>query len=86
MLSSAPVVAQLEELDLSLGLLTDTGGRALLEGQPLTHLKRLNLHHHFLTEPVRAALRAALEPFGVDLDLSEPQDPEDEWRYVSIGE
>ncbi|KUN89626.1 cytoplasmic protein [Streptomyces bungoensis] len=72
--AAAPVVAQLTSLDLSLGVLTDEGVTALLGGQPLTHLTRLDLHHNFVTEPVGGRIRAALEPSGVEIDLSEPGD------------
>lgn len=70
--ATAPVVARLTSLDLSLGVLTDEGAAALLEGQPLTHLRWLDLHHHFLSEPVAARLRDSLVPAGVEIDLSEP--------------
>ncbi|MFF4761535.1 STM4015 family protein [Streptomyces sp. NPDC001292] len=69
--AGAPVVAQLTSLDLSLGVLTDEGATALLDGQPLTHLTRLDLHHNFLSEPVVERIRTALEPSGVEVDLSE---------------
>ncbi|MFC4471080.1 STM4015 family protein [Streptomyces xiangluensis] len=72
--AGAPVVAQLKSLDLSLGVLTDEGVTALLGGQPLTHLTWLDLHHNFVTEPVTQQVRAALEPSGVEVDLSEPGD------------
>lgn len=72
--AAAPVVAQLTSLDLSLGVLTDQGAAALLDGQPLTHLSRLDLHHNFVTEPMAQRMRAALEPSGVEVDLSEPGD------------
>ncbi|MGW3951254.1 STM4015 family protein [Streptomyces sp. NPDC004752] len=72
--AGAPVVAQLASLDLSLGVLTDEGVTALLDGQPLTHLTRLDLHHNFVTEPVAQRIRTALEPSGVEVDLSEPGD------------
>jgi len=86
----APLVAQLKSLDLSLGVLTDEGVTALLDGQPLTHLTWLDLHHNFVTEPVAERLQAALEPSGVEVDLSEPGD-EDEWngeihRYTAVAE
>ncbi|MEU8592055.1 STM4015 family protein [Streptomyces sp. NPDC048664] len=89
--AGAPLVAQLSSLDLSLGVLTDTGAEALLSGQPLTHLKRLDLHHNFVTEPVAGRIRAALEPSGVDIDLSEPGDfwEDDEGvvhRYTAVAE
>ncbi|MFF9523271.1 STM4015 family protein [Streptomyces achromogenes] len=90
--ASAPVVARLETLDLSLGILTDDGAAALLAGQPLTHLKKLDLHHHYITEPLLDRLRQTLEPAGVELDLDRDHADEDVesdgtvWRYVSVGE
>ncbi|WP_073946814.1 STM4015 family protein [Streptomyces kebangsaanensis] len=69
--AGAPVVAQLTSLDLSLGVLTDEGAAALLGGQPLTHLAWLDLRHNFVTEPVAQRIREALEPSGVEVDLSE---------------
>ncbi|WP_433214389.1 hypothetical protein [Microtetraspora malaysiensis] len=80
--AAAPVVARLEALSLSMGMLSDTGAEALLGGQPLTHLRHLDLHHHYLSEGVAARIRSALP--GVDVDLSEPQ-PRDE-RYVAVSE
>jgi hypothetical protein len=88
--AGAPVVAQLTSLDLSLGVLTDEGATALLGGQPLTHLTRLDLHHNFVSEPVAQRVRAALEPSGVEIDLSEPGDSwEDEGvvhRFTAVAE
>ncbi|MFI2610411.1 STM4015 family protein [Kitasatospora sp. NPDC018619] len=80
----APVVARLESLNLSMGVLTDQGATALLEGQPLTHLRSLDLHHHYLTEEMQQRLRQALG--GVEVDLSEPGKPDDQWRYVAVAE
>jgi hypothetical protein len=88
--AGASVVAQLENLSLAMGTLTDEGAEALLAGQPLTHLKRLDLHHHFLSEPMSERIRQALEPAGVRVDLSERQEAEDDgdeiWRYVAVSE
>ncbi|MFJ4846477.1 MULTISPECIES: STM4015 family protein [unclassified Streptomyces] len=88
--ASAPVVAQLESLSLSMGTLTDTGAEALLNGQPLTHLKRLDLHHHFLSEAVAERVRAAFGATGTEVDLSEAQTArrwrDEEWRYVAVSE
>ncbi|MFD0684882.1 STM4015 family protein [Actinomadura fibrosa] len=67
-LASAPVVARLESLSLAMGMLTDRGAEALLTGQPLTHLRRLDLHHHFLSGEMQERLRAALPGVEVDLD------------------
>ncbi|MEV6667632.1 STM4015 family protein [Streptomyces nigra] len=90
--AAAPVVARLEVLDLSMGVLTDEGAGALLNGQPLTHLKKLDLHHHYLSKAFEEQVRQALEPAGVEVDLDR-DDAEEEteedgtvWRYVSVGE
>ncbi|WP_234325980.1 leucine-rich repeat domain-containing protein [Streptomyces sp. NRRL S-495] len=81
----APVVAQLSTLSLSMGVLSDEGAAALLDGQPLTHLKSLDLHHHYLTEAMQERVREALP--GVDVDLSDAEEEdEDEWRYVEVSE
>ncbi|MET9440989.1 STM4015 family protein [Streptomyces sp. NPDC006610] len=90
--AASPVVDRLEVLDLSMGVLTDEGAAALLDGRPLTHLKKLDLHHNYLSEPVKERLRQALEPAGVELDLDRADADEDVegdgsvWRYVSVGE
>ncbi|MFJ4776559.1 STM4015 family protein [Streptomyces sp. NPDC088762] len=89
--AAAPVVARLKTLDLSMGVLTDQGGTALLGGQPLTHLKKLDLHHNYLTEPLKQRFRDVLEPAGVALDLHRGHAEEDDWdgrtwRFVAVGE
>ncbi|CAL9568140.1 STM4015 family protein [Streptomyces sp. enrichment culture] len=89
--ASAPVVARLDVLDLSMGVLTDEGATALLGGQPLTHLKKLDLHHNYISEPIQRRLRDTLEPAGVVLDLDRGHAEEDEWdgrtwRFVAVGE
>ncbi|WP_405495832.1 STM4015 family protein [Streptomyces sp. NBC_00096] len=75
-LATAPVVERLEVLDLSMGILDDEGAEALLAGQPLTHLGKLDLHHHYIGEPQQERLRAALVPHGVELDLGDVQTPD----------
>jgi hypothetical protein len=91
-LAAAPVVARLESLDLSMGVLTDDGAAALLGGQPLTHLKSLDLHHNYLSEAMRQRLRDTLGPAGVVLDVDPDDADQDEdedgtvWRFVSVGE
>lgn len=90
--ASAPVVERLEVLDLSMGVLTDEGASALLGGQPLTHLRKLDLHHHYLSEAVEERVRQTLETAGVQVDLDRDdadEDTEDDgtvWRYVAVGE
>ncbi|MFF2721246.1 STM4015 family protein [Streptomyces sp. NPDC058011] len=89
--SSAPVVAQLETLALSMGTLSDTGGEALLIGQPLNHLGTLDLRHHFLTGPVLDRIRIACAPAVVEADEAEDDywdedEDEDPERYVAVSE
>ncbi|MFI1408668.1 STM4015 family protein [Streptomyces sp. NPDC020707] len=91
-LASAPVVARLEELDVSMGVLTDDGATALLTGQPLTHLEVLDLHHNYLSPALRTRLLETLEPAGVEVDVDADDAEADEdddgevWRFVAVGE
>jgi hypothetical protein len=83
----APVVARLESLALSMGALTDEGAEALLAGRSLTHLRKLDLHHHFLSRDMAERLAVALP--GVRLVIGPPLEPY-EWapdeRYVAVSE
>ncbi|WP_067458643.1 STM4015 family protein [Actinomadura macra] len=82
--AGAPIVARLESLSLAMGVLTDQGAEVLLSGQPLTHLRRLDLHHHFLSDTMIERVRAALP--GVEVDLSEQEKPDDDWRFIAVSE
>ncbi|MGV9979232.1 STM4015 family protein [Micromonospora wenchangensis] len=87
-LATAAVVPRLERLDLSLGTLSDDGLAALLAGQSLTHLSALDLHHHYLSEEAADRVVAALP--GVEVDVSEPQEPDEDdgetYRYTAVSE
>ncbi|MFJ2950940.1 MULTISPECIES: STM4015 family protein [unclassified Streptomyces] len=86
--AAAPVVAGLDSLDLGMGTLGDEGGAALLAGQPLTHLRALDLGHHFMGEEMTRRVRDTLGPHIPDLGLTPARRhahrPED--RYVAVGE
>ncbi|GII00244.1 STM4015 family protein [Planobispora takensis] len=82
--AAAPIVARLESLSLSMGSLTDTGAEALLSGQPLTHLGRLDLHHHYLSDVLVERVRKALPE--AEIDLSDQEDIRNDWRYVAVSE
>ncbi|MEV5826174.1 STM4015 family protein [Spirillospora sp. NPDC052242] len=86
--AGAPVVARLESLSLAMGTLTDRGAEALLSGQPLTHLDRLDLHHHFLSEDMMKRVEAALPEVEVNLDDREEPDEFDgeTWFFVEVSE
>ncbi|UGQ13293.1 STM4015 family protein [Yinghuangia sp. ASG 101] len=91
-LAGAPIVSRLESLDLSMGVLSDAGAEALLSGQPLGHLKKLRIDHHFVGDPMAERLRRALAGSGTTVDISAPEE-RDEWdddeidgRYVEVSE
>lgn len=87
-LAHAPVVARVESLDLSLGNLSDEGVAALLAGQALTHLTKLDLHHHFLSDEMMERVWQALP--GVEVNMDEQNDPDEEesqgYRYIAVAE
>ncbi|MGW0931994.1 STM4015 family protein [Streptomyces sp. NPDC002644] len=88
-LAGAAVVPRLEVLDLSMGTLSDEGAAALLAGQPLTHLRKLDLHHHYIGSEMQTRLREALEPAGVAVDLGEDRagsDRDGDRRYIAVAE
>lgn len=84
--ASAPILDQLEVLDLSLGNLTDTGGQALLDSEGIRKLQKLDLHHHYLSDELMAALQAL--PIEVDVsDQEEADEYDDELEYyIAITE
>ncbi|MFI0370945.1 STM4015 family protein [Actinomadura sp. 1N219] len=82
--AGAPIVARLESLSLAMGILTDQGAEALLSGQPLTHLRKLDLHHHFLSDAMVGRVRAALP--GVEVDLDDQEKPDGDWHYIAVAE
>ena len=82
--AGAPIVARLTTLSLAMGMLTDEGAEALLSGQPLTHLKFLDLHHHFLSDGMVARIHAALP--DVPVASGEQEKPDGDWRYVAVSE
>ncbi len=79
---NAPILSQVEVLDLSLGTLTDLGGQALLNAPAILKLKRLDLHHHFMS----TEMMAALEALPIPVDVSEQEDDDDDWTFVAVGE
>lgn len=80
---NAPVVDRVETLDLSMGNLDDEGVASLTALAGRTHLKRLNISHHYASEVAVAALGEFL-PCEVIAD--DRQEPEDEWRPIVHNE
>lgn len=87
-LATSPILKRLRTLDLSLGTLSNAGAEALLSNRDaLTHLEKLDIHHHFLTQ----GMINRLQELGITVDVSDPQaeDEEDKgatYRYVAVSE
>ncbi|WP_329067089.1 hypothetical protein [Streptomyces sp. NBC_01429] len=73
------------------------GAEALLGGQSLTHLRELDLSHHFLGHAMMPRIWTELEPAGVRVNLIGKQEPEDygdmpymgddeDGRYIAVAE
>ncbi|MBB6120615.1 STM4015 family protein [Nocardiopsis algeriensis] len=95
-LADAPVIDRLEVLDLSLGILTDKGGQELVDrAAAFAGLRRLDLHHHYLSEETEERVRAVFAGLGVETDLSERLEPsyypghgegaEGTWHYYTAA-
>jgi hypothetical protein len=84
-LHGAPVLAQLEVLDLSMGTLGDEGAEALLANPAIRRLRMLDVHHHY----VSPGLVEKLQGLGIGVDASEPLESDDDdegFRYVAVSE
>jgi hypothetical protein len=81
---NSPVIERIETLDLSLGVLTDEGAKALLKLPASSTLKNLNLHYNYIS----ADLIEKLSQLPLRVDVSKPPDldNDDEWRFVAVGE
>ncbi len=82
-LPNAPLVARIKVLDLSLGSLSDVGGRSLLALSGVTNLEKLNLSHHYMTPELVAELTEKL-PFEVV--TKDAMGADEEWRSIYVSE
>jgi len=83
MLEGAPILEQLEVLDLSKGTMSDEGLRALSMNEALSGLKSLNLSRNFLTD---TDLADQIRSKGPDVVWGEQKSSDDDWRYVDVSE
>lgn len=81
---NSPIGKQIETLDLSLGVLTDEGGRALLSLPTDGKLQHVSLHYNYLTGEVTKQLKKL--PVKIDLSKPSHMEDDDEWRFVAVGE
>jgi hypothetical protein len=83
-LAGASILSRLNSLDLSLGTLSDEGGKALLQNPALQRLKRLDLHRHYLSKEMMGSLKQQFP--GVNVDDPQGDDTDEDDRYVAVSE
>lgn len=80
---ASDLVSQLEEILFSCGVLTDEGGKLILDqADQLKHLKKMDLTYHYLSEEMMEKLKGL--PFEVVLD--DPQAGDDDCKYPMLTE
>lgn len=84
--AKSPLLHSLHTLDLSLGTLGDVGAKALLESAAVRQLKKLDLHHNYISEDFIGRFLN----LGVEVDVSDGQEDDnydgESYRYVAVGE
>lgn len=82
LLVNSPLLERLETLDLSLGTMSDLGAQVFLNNPAVLNLKKLDLHRHYITP----ALQKQLQQLPLEVDVSDQQNLDREWRFVAVGE
>ena len=72
--ANAPVTARIEVLDLSMGDLGDEGTGTLAASPGVAGLKKVDIHHHFVSDEAIAGLRG----LGIEVEAGDRQEPH-EW-------
>jgi hypothetical protein len=82
-IASSAVLDQLETLDLSMGVLSDKGAKALLNSSKIKKLKFLNLNHHYMSKGMMDKLKKMGIPVSTDGQLEADEEGD---RYVEVSE
>ncbi|HEY6227164.1 MAG TPA: STM4015 family protein [Verrucomicrobiae bacterium] len=85
-IGSAPILDRILTLDLSLGNLSDEGGRALLGSDRLKRLRTLDLHHHYLSDEVMDELKAEYPNADLSDQKQSDEDGDETYRYIAVSE
>lgn len=81
--ADAPILDQIQVLDLSEGTLSDEGAEALLTSDKVKKLKHLNLSYHYMTDQMMQRWKQS----GLSVDISDQQESdEDDWRFPMLTE
>lgn len=81
-LDGATILDQIEELDLSLGTLSNKGAEALLNNEKIKNLKKLNLYYHYMSKDMMKKIKG----IGITVDVNGQQEEEDDYRYPAVTE
>ncbi|PQP80835.1 hypothetical protein C0Q44_24075 [Paenibacillus sp. PCH8] len=82
-IADAPILDQVQVLDLSEGTLSDEGAEALLVSDKIQKLKHLNLSYHYMTDKMLTRWKQS----GISVDVSDQQQSdEDDWRFPLLTE
>lgn len=82
--ANAPVIGQLEVLDLSQGTLSDKGAEALLASESIKGLEHLDLSYHYMSDEMIKRWKSS--GLSVNVEDQQQADEEDDWRYPSLTE
>ena len=87
-LKGTAVLKNIETLDLSMGILKDTGAEAMYNNEELLNLKYINCRHHYISEEWQAKLKAKFAAQNINLKEANKADVygDDVYYYVAIGE
>lgn len=85
-LASSPVLDRLKVLDLSLGTLTDRGAKALLAGGKLGGLEKINISHHYVSDPILQELKRAVKELVAEDKQAADNYGDEVYYYIAIGE
>lgn len=86
LVAESPILDRIKVLDLSMGTLSDKGGEALLSNPGLKNLEFLDLHHHYMTDPMVARFNALGIKVCLDDKQEEELDDDEVWRFISVSE
>jgi len=84
--ATAPILGQLDVLDLSKGTLTDRGAKALIAGGMLAKPARVIISHHYVTDPVLAEMRLAARELVADEQLEPENYGDEDYYYIAVSE
>lgn len=80
------LLKRISVLDLSMGTLGDAGASLLAASPAVAKLKKLDIHHHYVSEDNVARLRA----LGIEVNDDDREEPDswdgEEHRYVAVSE